>query len=318
MRHLIAAPVFNRIPAFEYACAREILGRDRTQLSPDWYQFLPCRLAPGRIHCSHDMEFHPEGDLDDLRRADTILIAGWADPLIRPPQEFIAELQHAHQRGARLVSICTGAFALAHAGLLDGRAATTHWLHTQKMREHFPQVRLQENAIYTRDDSAAPIYTSAGAAAGLDLCLALIREDFGVAIANTVARRMVSPAHREGGQAQYVEAVHGKTDDDSFAPVLEWLAAHCVEDLAIDQAAKRFGYSLRTFQRRFKELTNLSPHQWLTDQRVARARELLESSDLSIEQIASQSGLGTAANLRKRLGRCLRTTPRAYRSTFKA
>lgn len=318
MRHLIAAPVFNHIPAFEYASAREILGRDRTQLSPDWYEFIACRLAPGRIHCSHGMEFHPEGDLSDLRRADTILISGWADPLVRPAENFIAELQHAHQRGARLVSICTGAFALAHAGLLDGRLATTHWLHTQKMRERFPQVQLRENAIYTRDDSAAPIYTSAGAAAGLDLCLALIREDFGVAIANTVARRMVSPAHREGGQAQYVEAAHGKTDDDSFAPVLQWLATHCTEDLAIDQAAKRFGYSLRTFQRRFKELTNLSPHQWLTDQRVARARELLESSDLSIEQIASKSGMGTAANLRKRLGRCLQTTPRAYRSTFKA
>ena len=319
MPHLIAAAVFNGVPAFEYSVAREVLGRDRSELTPAWYRFLSCRVAPGQVLTSHDLEIHPEGELEDLASADTILIPGWNQILERPNDAFLEALLAAHQRGARLVSICTGAFALAHAGLLDQRRATTHWLHAAKMREHFPKVLLEDNALYTRDHSGSgPIFTSAGAAAGLDLCLALIREDFGVAVANAVARRMVAPVHRDGGQSQYVEAPKGTTDDEIFGPALHWLNERISEPLVINDAAQNLGYSLRTFQRRFKQLTSLSPHQWVTQQRVARARELLEGSDLSVEQIATQSGLGSAANLRKQLARCLGTTPRAYRSAFRA
>ena len=161
------------------------------------------------------------------------------------------------------------------------------------------------------------ISTSAGSAAGLDLCLAIVREDFGTAVANKVARRMVAPTHREGGQSQYAELSAVVPEDDGFGPVLDWMREHLDESLSLDEIARGAGFTLRTFQRRFRQQTGLSPLRWLTQQRVTRARELLETTDLSVEQVATRSGLGSAANLRKHLGRLLQTTPRAYRATFR-
>jgi len=217
------------------------------------------------------------------------------------------------------MSICTGVFPLAYAGLLDGRSATTHWLSTEDLQRSFPKISVQEDALYLHDDAPpGQISTSAGSAAGLDLCLAIVRQDFGLEIANTVARRMVAPVHREGGQSQYVQAPAGIAEDEGFGPVLDWMIQHLDESLEVESLARQFGFSLRTFQRRFKELTGSSPHRWLIQQRVTKARELLESSDRSVEQVATLSGLGSAANLRKHLGHHLGTTPRAYRSAFRA
>lgn len=228
-------------------------------------------------------------------------------------------MRTAHARGARLVTICTGAFAVAHAGLLNGRTATTHWLYSKTLREAFPKILVDEDALYLHDNSGpGQISTSAGCAAGLDLCLAVVREDFGLTVANTIARRMVAPVHRDGGQSQYAESPAGVTEDDNFGPVLDWMVTHLDQPFAMNGIARNFGFSLRTFQRRFREITGLSPHQWLVQQRVAKARELLESSDHSVEHIATQSGLGSAANLRMHLARHLGTTPRAYRSAFRA
>ena len=319
MAHRIAAAIYDGLLAFEYGIAREILGRDRRDLVPDWYEFIPCRVEYGRLRSSHGLEIRPDGGLDEVRTADTVLVAGWREPLERPGEPFLEALRAAHVAGARLVSICTGAFALAHAGLLDGRRATTHWLHAATLRERFPTVSVEEDALYLHDDSRrGRVSTSAGCAAGLDLCLAIVREDFGLRVANTIARRMVAPAHRDGGQSQYVEAPAGVRPGEDFGRVLEWMVEHLDEIVQVDELAKRFGYSARTFQRHFKRLTGTSPHRWLILQRVARARELLESTDNSVEQVATRSGLGSAANLRKHLARELGTTPRAYRSAFRA
>lgn len=319
MRHVIAAAIYDGLRAFEYSIAREILGRDRRDLTADWYTFRPCRVERGRLISNHGFEIRPPGTLEDLVAADTVLIAGWRESLERPPEPLLEALRCAHARGARLVSICTGAFALAHAGLLDGRTATTHWLYSDMLRSTFPRVRVEEDALYLHDRSGpGQISTSAGSAAGLDLCLAVVREDFGLTVANAIARRMVAPVHRDGGQSQYAESPVGVADDEDFGPVLDWMIAHLEQPFAMAEVARRFGFSLRTFQRRFKEIATLSPHQWLVQQRVAKARELLESSDRNVEQIATQSGLGSAANLRKHLARHLGTTPRGYRSAFRA
>lgn len=319
MKHVIAAVIYDGLLAFEYSLAREILGRDRRELVADWYEFRACGVEPGPLRSSHGFEIRPPGTLGDLATADTILIAGWREPLECPPEPLLEALRRAHARGSRLVSICTGAFALAHAGLLDGRVATTHWLHTDTLRKAFPRVRIKEDALYLHDRSGpGQISTSAGCAAGLDLCLAMIREDFGLKIANTIARRMVAPVHRDGGQSQYAEAPAGTVDDDNFGPVLDWMITNLDRPFSMEDVALEFGFSLRTFQRRFKEVTSLSPHQWLVRQRITKARELLESSDHSVEQIASRTGLGSAPNLRKHLARHLGTTPRAYRSAFRA
>ncbi len=222
MPHLIAAAAYDGLLGFEYGIAREILGRDRSELASDWYDFLPCRVERGRLFSSHGLEIRPEGTAEQLARADTVLIAGWRDPLERPSENFLERLRAAHARGARLITICTGVFPLAYAGLLDGRRATTHWLHAKTLRRHFPQIRVEKDALYIHDNAGpGQISTSAGCAAGLDLCLAVVRADFGLRIANAIARRMVAPVHREGGQSQYVEAPAGTSQDDNFGPMLD-------------------------------------------------------------------------------------------------
>ncbi len=319
MAHTIAAAIYDGLLAFEYSIAREILGLDRRELTPGWYNFLPCRVEDGPLASSHGLEIWPTGTLQDLVQAETVLIAGWRQPLERPPEAFLDALRQAHDRGARLVSICTGVFTLAHAGLLEGRRATTHWLHSEALSQAFPRIHVEPDALYLHDtQDGRQISTSAGCAAGLDLCLALVRDDFGIKIANTIARRMVAPAHRDGGQCQYAEPPDDASQGDSLSQVLDWMIGHLHEELVMSDVAKRFGFSLRTFQRRFKEITGSTPHGWLVQQRLVKARELLESTDLNVEVIAGRCGLGTAVNLRKHLSRHLGTTPRAYRSTFRA
>jgi len=319
-RITIGAAIYDDLCSFEYSIVRELLGRDRrSELGVPWYSFIPCRIEPGRLYSNHGLEIEPQGDLADLVQADTVLLPGWRQPILRPPEPFLEALREAAARGARLISICSGAFALAYAGLLDGRRATTHWLFADQFGNEFPSVELDRDALYVDDRQREPqICSSAGSAAGLDLSLEVIKQAFGITAANTVARRMVAPVHREGGQAQYVEAELVESEDERFAPVLDWLARHSAESLDFSAVARRFGFSLRTFQRRFREKTSLSPLQWVTTQRVGRARELLEATDRSVEEIAGLSGLGSAANLRRQLASHLATTPRAYRSAFRS
>ena len=314
MSHKIAVAIYDGLSGFEYGIVAEIFGLKRPNLGVPWYDYLPCRVERGTLKTNHGLEIRPKYRIADLVEADTVMVPGWRPPFDPPRPAFLRALQTAHQKGARIISICTGVFALAYAGLLDGRRATTHWFYADRFRKTFPDVSLQESALYVRDGQ---VYSSAGSAAGLDLCLAIVREDFGVSVANTIARRMVAPSHREGGQSQYAEPTLLTLDDDEFGPILDWMDRNLDRPFSIEEIAKRFSLSLRTFQRRFQRLTGVPPNRWLNQKRVAKARGLLEATDLSIEQVAAQSGLGSAANLRKHFANALGTTPRTYRTTFR-
>jgi transcriptional regulator GlxA family with amidase domain len=226
-----------------------------------------------------------------------------------------AALAGAGERGARLLSFCSGAFALAHAGLLDGRAATTHWMYAAELARQFPRVEVLPDVLYV---DAGNVLTSAGTAAGIDLALYVVRGDFGAEIANAVARRMVVPPHRDGGQAQFVtQPVPESGEGGHLGATLDWMIAHLHEPLSIEAMANHALLSPRTFARRFREVTGATPHDWLTARRVQHAQRLLEVSDLPVDQVAETSGLGSAANLRLHFRRLLDTSPITYRRTFR-
>lgn len=312
-RHTIAAAIYDGLLGFEYSIVAELFGLVRPGLEDRWYDFRPCRVERGPLRSTHAAVLEPAHGLRQLQSADTVVIPGWRTPSTPPRPAFVHALQQAHDRGARLVSVCTGAFVLGHAGLLDGRRVTTHWLWADQLQELFPRADVATDRLYVHDGQIA---SSAGSSAGMDLCLSIIRADFGLEVANYVARRMVAPTHREGGQSQYVQPAVLSTDDEDFGPVLDWMQLHLEESWTLEQIATEFAMSLRTFQRRFRSLTGLAPLSWLNAQRVSRARSLLESTDLSVDQIAHRTGLGTAANLRKHFARVMQTTPSAYRSAF--
>jgi len=230
-----------------------------------------------------------------------------------PPLELLEALRKAYARGARIASICTGAFTLAAAGLLDGRRATTHWMHAAELTERWPAVQLDPNVLYTQDER---IFTSAGECAGLDLCLHLVRLDHGSHIANTLARRMVIPPHREGGQAQYIDQPLPSGESTSLAPVLDWARTQLHRPLTIDDLAVRAAMSKRSFLRHFRAATGTTPLQWLVHERVARARDLLETTNDTVERIAEQCGFGSAQSLRVHFTRINQTTAYRYRQAF--
>jgi AraC family transcriptional activator FtrA len=224
-------------------------------------------------------------------------------------------LRAAHRRGARIMSVCTGAFVLAAAGLLDGRPATTHWMYTEELAARFPEVRVDPRVLYVDDGD---VLTSAGTAAGIDLCLHVVRLDHGAEVANAVARRMVVPPHRDGGQAQYVESpLASGPGDDPLGGTLGWALEHLDEPLSVADLARRAAISPRSFARHFLRVTGTTPHQWLLSQRLLLAERLLESSDLSVERVASRSGFGSAAALRAHFQRARATSPSAYRRLFR-
>jgi AraC family transcriptional activator FtrA len=250
--------------------------------------------------------------LAELARAGTIIIPGWRVHET-PPAPLVAALRRAHGRGARLVSICSGVFVLAATGLLDGRQATTHWRYVETLRSRYPKIRVEPDVLYI-DEGA--ILTSAGSAAGIDLCLHLVRRDFGAEIANQVARRLVVPPLREGGQAQFAVRPIVSEQSPGLARLLEWAQTHLDRRLTVNDLANRANMSARTFARRFKQETGTTPHRWLMHQRILSAQQLLEKSDRPIDWIAESVGLQTAATLREHFRRMLKTTPTAYRRAF--
>jgi AraC family transcriptional activator FtrA len=310
----IAVAIYDGLLGYEYGIVAELFGLVRPGLEEIWYDYMPCRVEKGTITSSHGLMMVPPFGTRDLLEADTIVIPGWRSPAHIPRPAFINALRSAYKNGATILSICSGAFVLGHAGLLDGRRSTAHWLHTEELQQAFPKTRVMRDRLYVKDGR---ISTSAGSTAGLDLCLSVIRDDFGVEVANLVARRMVAPSHREGGQSQYIQPAVLAIEDDEMGPVLDWMTKHIDEQMSLETIANRFSMSLRTFQRRFQALTGLAPLNWLNENRLNRARSLLETTDLSIEQVAHRSGLGSTANLRKHFERRLKTTPSVYRSTFK-
>lgn len=312
-RKLVVATAYDGMLGFEYAIVAELFGRVRPGIDLSSYDFKTCRVERGELTSSHGQTLRPELGLRQLAQAHTIIVPGWRSPDEVPRPAFLRALQDAWKRGARIVSVCSGAFVLGYAGLLNGKRVTAHWMHADELAHKFPKAKVVRDSLYVHDGR---ILSSAGSSAGLDLCLSIIRKDLGVEVANSLARRLVAPTHREGGQSQYVEQAVLSTDDEDLGPILDWMTRNLSKPIAMEDVAERFGLTLRTFQRRFRTLTGHSPLNWVNRQRVDKARALLEATDLSIERIADRAGFGSAANLRKHFDRVLDTTPSSYRSAF--
>jgi transcriptional regulator GlxA family with amidase domain len=280
------------------------------------YEVVTCALTPGPVAATTGFAVLPEAGPEALAIADTVVIPGTRYPPARIDGVLAPEASEALVRiraGTRLVSICTGAFVLAAAGLLDGRRATTHWKFADDMRRLHPQVLVDENVLFVDDGD---VLTSAGLAAGIDLCLHIIRSDHGAQVANAVARYCVVPPWREGGQAQFIDRQVPAPDHFSTAAAREWALEHLDEELTVQRLARHANMSARTFSRRFREETGQSPGAWVRSRRVDRARELLESRDLPVDQVARLSGLGSGGNLRHHLRRGVGMSPSSYRKSY--
>lgn len=316
----VVAVVYDGLCAFEFSCAAEVFGLARPEMGPDWYRFETCSVKGRAVTGHHGMRLEAAGGLERLRAAGTIILPGWQGIDVPVPPTLSEALRKAHARGARLLSICSGSFVLAASGLLDGRRATTHWRYADEFRRRFPRVRVDPQVLYVDEGN---VLTSAGSAAGLDLCLHLVRRDWGPVIANHVARRLVIPPHRDGGQAQFLERPMDDLDRstelrDTLGALLERIRKRLDGPWRVADLARHAAMSERTFMRRFRAITGSSPAEWITHARVDRARELLESTGLSIERIAERCGLGTPATLRHHFRKKVGVSPAAYRSRFSA
>jgi AraC family transcriptional activator FtrA len=311
--HRVVALVHPPQSTFELACAAQVFGIERPGL-PTRYAFTVCTEHPGAVATRAGYDMLVTDGPAALDRADTVIVPGWLPAGERPSPAVVQALRRAHSRGARVVSICSGAFALAHAGLLDGRRATTHWELADELAARFPDVQVDTDVLYVDDGDVA---TSAGAGAGIDLCMHLVRTDQGARYAAHIARTMVMPPHREGGQLQYSAPPHPAQIDGTLAPLLEWVLGRLGAPVTVEVLAAHAGLSVRTLARRFAEQLGTSPGQWLLAQRIAAAQDLLESSDLPLDAIARRVGLSSATNLRRRFLAALGTTPGAYRRTFR-
>jgi len=315
---VVVALVYDGLCAFEFSCAAEVFGLSRPEFGPNWYRFETCSASGRSVNGQHGLSVRVAGGLDRLPAAGTIVIPGWAGIDVPVPNAVCDALRKAYAGGARLLSICSGAFVLAATGLLEGRQATTHWRYTEELRRRHPKVRVDPNVLYVDEGR---LFTSAGSAAGLDLCLHLVRRDYGPKIANHVARRLVIPPHRDGGQAQFLQRPVENREPappqrGSLAALLDQIRRRIGEPLRIDQLARRVAMSERTFMRRFRAATGHSPADWIARERVDRARELLESTALPIESIAARCGFGTATTMRHHFRRKIGVSPAGYRNRF--
>jgi len=311
---IAAVLAYDGLCTFEYGIAIELFDLDRPELGVPWYD---CRIVgvDGRVaRGSGGVRVEARAGVAALRHARTIVVPGWRDRAERPPDALLRALRRAVDRGARVLTICSGAFVLGYAGLLDGRRCTTHWRYVAELRARFPAAIVEDDVLYVED---GPLITSAGSAAGMDACLHLVRRDFGARIANRVARRLVMPPHREGGQAQYVEAPVAPRPERSLAPVLDWARARLHAPIGVDALAARAATSPRTFLRRFEAAVGTSPLAWLQRERIGRARELLEGTALPLARVAEQCGYGSAETFRAAFRRIVGVPPTAYRARFR-
>ncbi|HEX6515086.1 MAG TPA: helix-turn-helix domain-containing protein [Nocardioidaceae bacterium] len=309
----VAVIAYDGVAPFELGVLCESWAVDRSEQGLPTMDFALCGPRVGPVSTTVPFEIHVPHDLSRTETAD--LVAVPAMPRNAPvPDEVVDALRAAHDRGARVLSVCSGAFVLGAAGLLDGRACTTHWMYTDELADRFPKARVVPEVLYVDAD---PVITSAGSAAGLDACLHLWRKEFGGEVASMVARRMVVPPQRDGGQAQFIRSAVPDCDGETLGPLLTWMIEHLDEPLGVEALARRANMSPRTFARRFREETGATPHAWLTSQRVRRAEELLEETDRSVEWIAGQVGFGNAAALRHHFGQVRGLSPQQYRQRFR-
>jgi AraC family transcriptional activator FtrA len=309
---VVVALAYDGLCCFEFACTAEVFGLPRPELGAGWYRFETCSLGARRIKGQYGTSMSVDGGLERLQGAGTIVIPGWQGVDVPVPQEIIEGLRRAYARGARLLSICSGSFVLAATGLLDGKRITTHWRHAAALQTTYPRVRVDPDVLYIDEGQ---VLTSAGSAAGLDLCLHLIRRDFGAKVANQVARRLVIPPHRDGGQAQFLDTPVDR-ERGPFSIVLERVQRRLHQPITISEMARWAAMSERTFIRRFHATTGMTPGEWITQQRLGRAKELLEQSSLAMDQVATRSGLGTAMTMRHHFRRRLGLSPVEYRKRF--
>jgi len=310
--HRVVALILPPQSTFELACAAEVFGVRRPGI-PAHYEFAVCAEQPGAIQTLAGYAVVVPNGLPMLQSADTIVIPGWQLRHQRASPAVIEAVQAAHRRGARIVAICAGAFLLAQAGLLDQRRATTHWRMAADLQAGFPNVIVEADSLYIDQDNIA---TSAGTAAGIDLCLHLVRTDHGASYAAQIARHMVMPPHREGGQLQYAAPAGTQPPTDSLAPLLDWALERLHKPLALSDLATHAQVSARTLARRFADQLGVSPGRWLLNQRITAAQALLEQTDLPVEAVARKTGLSSASNLRRRFRGTLHTSPAAYRRSF--
>lgn len=307
----VALAVTDGMLHFELSLAYEVFAFAPDGVTVPWYDVAVCGPVALRVGL---FRLEPDFGLDHLRHAGTVIVPAWGDADEEPPAELVDAVRAAHEAGARVVSLCTGAFVLAAAGLLDGRRATTHWAHTEALAVRHPRVEVDPDVLYVDNGS---VLTSAGKAAALDLCLHLVRLDHGSSVANAVARRLVVPPHRAGGQAQFVPAPVPAQDDHPLAALLPWVIERLDQPLTVEDLARQARMSSRHLGRHFKAVTGTTPLRWLLTQRIRHAQELLEKTDDGIDAIAASTGMGTATTLRRHFNRTLGVPPDTYRRTFR-
>jgi transcriptional regulator GlxA family with amidase domain len=308
----VAVLAFDGVAPFELGVLCEAWGVDRSAHGVPTLDFAVCAPGPGQVATSMGFGLTVEHGLTRVAQADLVCVPAqhrdW-----RVPDEVIEVLRETVDRGARVLSVCSGAFVLGEAGLLDDRACTTHWMYTDELQSRFPAARVVPEVLYVDED---PVITAAGSAAGLDACLHLWRKEYGARVASMVARRMVVSPQREGGQAQYIARAVPDCSAETLGPLLTWIIENIAEDHSVEALARRSNMSARTFARRFRAETGATPHAWVTYQRVMAAEELLESSDASVEWIASEVGFGNAAIMRQHFARVRGVSPQGYRQSF--
>ncbi len=311
---LVVTLAYDRLALFEFGIAAEFFGLPRPELDFVPYRFAVAAADPPPLRAAGGVRVAVDGGLELLSDANLIVVPGWRDLEETPRPEITAALQDATERGARIVSICSGVFLLAHAGLLDGRRATTHWRHTDNLARLFPNIRVAPDVLYVDEGN---VMTSAGSAAGIDLLLHLVRKDYGPHVANAFARRMVVPPHRDGGQSQFVVQPIAVRTNDRIARVADWMAGNIAQSITIETLADRAAMSVRTFTRRFRAASGAAPIEWLIRLRVRRAQDLLETTDASVDRVAELSGFGASETLRHHFRKVVGTSPSAWRASFR-
>ena len=312
-KHLVVVLAYDRLCTFEFGCAVELFALERPELGVEWYQFAVCAIEPGPIRAAGGITISAPHDPALLAQAGTIVIPGWRDADEAPPPALLQQLRDAHARGARLCSICSGVFILAAAGLLDGQRATTHWRYADKLARRYPAIDVQPDDLYV---DGGQVITSAGSAAGLDMLLHLVRRDYGAHVGNLVAQRLVVPPHREGGQAQYLPRPMAHDEKGRLSRLMDWIRSHPAERHSVASMAARAAMSARTLQRQFQDATGFGPVEWVTRERIAIVKDLLETSELPLAVLAEKAGFGSEESLRHHFRRLTLTTPAAYRRQF--
>jgi AraC family transcriptional activator FtrA len=310
---LVAALTYDGLCTFEFGIAVEVFGLPRPEFDFPWYDFCAVSAEGGRSRAIGGIVIEATNRLDALEYARTIIIPGWRDRTERPPERLLQAIVRASNRGARCLSICSGVFVLAAAGLLDGKRATTHWRHMPDLKHMYPEIDIEEDVLYVDEGN---VITSAGSSAGIDACLHLVRRDLGSKVANSVARRLIMPPHRDGGQSQYI-AAPVQERPGRMGAAMDWARKSLAKPLDVKTFAKRAAMSERTFQRRFRESVGLSPADWLERERLCRACELLEATDGALHAIAEQCGYRSLETFRVAFRRVVGASPSAYRARFR-